>query len=120
MIKISIFIILFCFGLWGLLSGLFFPEYRSEIFLGMILPLLLGIYSMSRNKHVYNKTPLKLTGTMTINFFLKLIIYGLYFVIILGFYTFREVPFIVSFVGFFIVLYGIEAYYLHKLFNKIN
>lgn len=120
MIKIVISIILFCIGIWGILSGLFFPGYKSEIFLGMILPLLIGIYSISVNKYIYNKTPEKLTRAMVINFFLKLIIYGLYIAILLGFYTFREVPFIVSFVGFFIVLYGIEAYYLRKLFNKIN
>jgi hypothetical protein len=60
------------------------------------------------------------TGWMIKSFFGKMIIYGLYFVIILGFYTFQALPFVSSFVGFFIVLHMIEALYFNKLFKEKN
>lgn len=110
-------LIIFCLGSFGILSGIFFEEYKIEIFLGMIMPLTVGILTVILSYKVYLKDPEKLTGWMIKSFFGKMIIYGLYFVIILGFYTFHALPFVSSFVGFFIVLHMIEALYFNKLFK---
>jgi hypothetical protein len=110
--------IFFCIGLWGITSNLLYEDYIIEIFLGMIAPLLIGVFSIMTTTAKFKKEPENLTKAMTKNFFIKIIVYGLYVTVILGFYTFNEIPFIVSFVGFFIILYGLEAYYLKKLFKK--
>ncbi len=111
-------LIIFCLGSFGILSGIFFIEYKTEIFLGMTMPLIVGILTVISTYKVYQKDPGKLTGWMIKSFFLKMIIYGLYFVIILGFYTFHALPFVSSFVGFFFVLHMIEALYFKKLFKN--
>lgn len=118
MIRFLLSLIIFCLGSFGILSGIFFEEYKTEIFLGMIMPLIVGILTVISIYKIYLTDPGKLTGWMIKSFFGKMIIYGLYFAIILVFYTFHALSFVISFVGFFIVLHMIEALYFNKLFKE--
>ena len=47
-----------------------------------------------------------------------MILFALYFIIILSFYTFEPIPFVISFTGFFILFYVIEAVFLQKLIQS--
>jgi hypothetical protein len=49
-------------------------------------------------------------------FAIKLVFFGAYLTVGLRVLSLRPVPFVVSFTGYFIVLYLIEALYLKRLF----
>lgn len=108
------------FGIAGLMGGVLFDQYIYEIFLGMIAPLIVGTISIQLSKNVFKKSPQKLTASLTKSFFMKMIFFAAYFIIILSFYTFEPIPFVVSFTGFFILFYIIEAVFLQKLIQSNN
>lgn len=116
--KFIISILILGLGISGLVSGTVFPQYIKEIFIGMIAPLLVTIFSIAWIKHVSKADPGKITATMTKSFFIKMVLFTLYFIIILRFYTFETIPFVISFTGFFILFYIIEAIFLQKLFKS--
>ena len=107
-------------GIAGLISGILYQQYVNEIFLGMIAPLVVGIVSIQISKNVYQKSPEKLTTSLTKSFFIKMVLYALYFIVILSFYNFEPIPFVISFTGFFILFYVIEAVLLQKLIQSTN
>jgi len=111
-------IILLGFGISGLVGGTIYSQYLSEIFLGMIAPLLVTVISIIWINKVFKADPEKITATMTKSFFIKMVLIALYFIIIFSFYTFKPNPFVLSFTGFFILFYIIEAVFLQKLFQS--
>lgn len=116
--KFIISILILGLGISGLVSGTIFPQYIKEIFIGMIAPLLVAIFSIAWIKNVSKADPGKITATMTKSFFIKMVLFALYFIIIMSFYTFEPTPFVISFTGFFILFYIIEVIFLQKLFKS--
>ncbi|MEE9573312.1 MAG: hypothetical protein V3W20_09715 [Candidatus Neomarinimicrobiota bacterium] len=116
--KFIISIIILGLGISGLVGGLVFPQYIKEIFIGMLAPLFVTLFSIIWVKKVFTTDPEKLTATMTKSFFIKMVLFALYFIIILRFYSFKPSPFVISFTGFFILFYIIEAIFLQKLFQS--
>jgi hypothetical protein len=55
---------------------------------------------------------------MATAFVLKMIFFGTYVAVMLRVMRFRPVPFVISFTGYFIGLYLIEALYLKRLFSE--
>jgi len=115
--KFIISIIILGLGISSLVGGTIYSQYLSEIFLGMVAPLLVTIFSIFWIEKVFKTDKEKVTATMTKSFFVKMVLFALYFIIILSFYTFEPNPFIISFTGFFILFYIIEAMFLQKLFQ---
>ncbi len=115
--KYILYIILLGFGITGLVGGTIYPQYLYEIFIGMLAPSLVTIFSIIWIKKVFKTDPEKTTSTMAKSFFIKMVLFALYFIIILSFYTFEPNPFVISFTGFFILFYTIEAIFLQKLFQ---
>ena len=115
--KFIVSIIILGFGITGLVGGTIFSEYFIEILLGMTAPLLVTIISILWIKKVFKIDPEKTTATMTKAFFIKMVLFALYFIIILSIYTFEPNPFVISFTGFFILFYIIEAMFLQNLFQ---
>lgn len=115
--KFIISILILGIGFSGLIGGTVFPQYIIEIFIGMAAPLLVTIFSIIWIKKVFKADPEKLTSTMAKSFFIKMVLFALYFIIILSFYAFEPNPFVISFTGFFILFYIIEAMFLQKLFQ---
>jgi len=115
--KFIISIVILGLGISGLVGSAVFPQYIKEIFIGMIVPLLVTIFSIMWIKKVFKTDPEKITATMTKSFFIKMVLFALYFIIILSFYAFEPNPFVISFTGFFILFYIIEAIFLQKLFQ---
>ncbi|NOZ04247.1 MAG: hypothetical protein GXO92_06535 [FCB group bacterium] len=114
--KFSLFLILFCFGAWGIISGLM-PRYTGEIFFGMIAPLLVGVTTVLLVKRTHNKDPRKMTDFLVKALIAKMVLYGVYIVIIMVILAFDPIAFIISFAGFFILLHGLEALYFTKTFR---
>ena len=112
-----LYIILLGFGIAGFVGGTIYPQYLSEIFLGMAAPLLVTIFSIFWIERIFKTDKEKLTATMAKSFFIKMVLFAFYFIIILSFYTFEAIPFVINFTGFFILFYIIEAIFLQKLFQ---
>ena len=113
--KFIISIVILGLGISGLVVGTVSSQYSSEILLGMIAPLLVSIFSIQFVKRANLASPKKLIGTLTKSFFIKMVLFALYFIIILTFYAFDPIPFVISFTCFFILFYIIEAIFLQKL-----
>ncbi len=112
----SISIALFCLGTWGLIARAM-DQYVNEVFLGMIVPLVVGICFIFFISFVHQKNPQKLTNSMIKAFAIKMIIYAIYFVVIFTFCTFTPFPFILSFAGYFLTLHLCEALLLRSKFK---
>ena len=116
--KFIISILFLGFGISGLIGVTIFPEYFIEIILGMLAPLLVSIISIIQINNLYKNDPQKITATITKSFLFKMIFFAIYFIIILSIYAFKPIPFVISFTGFFILFYVIEAVFLQKLFRS--
>jgi len=115
-VKIQVCILFSCIGSWALVSFMF-PQAAVEILLGMLGPLLLAIGTLILVERTYRKAPRKLTSLMTQAFFGKMLFYGVYVGVIVGFYSFQALPFAVSFTVYFIGLHLTEALYFQALFR---
>ena len=105
-------------GLAGLIGGTFYSNYFSEIFLGMVAPLLLSIVSILWSESSFKKSPQILTNTLIKTFIARAIFFALYFILIFTYYDFEQIPFIISFTSFFMIFYVIEALFLQKLIKS--
>jgi len=80
-------------------------------------PLLLAIVTLILVERTYRKAPQKLTSLMTKAFMGKMLFYGVYVSVIVGFYSFQALPFAVSFTVYFIGLHLTEALYFQAVFR---
>jgi len=117
--KLIIYMFFFTLGSWGLAAGLFFPAFRWEMFLGMIAPLVIGLLTLFCEKKIYDRNPADLTPFMLKAFAGKMIFYGAYFIYIFTFYTFNPMPFIISFICYFITLHISEALFFKSIFKQV-
>jgi hypothetical protein len=115
--KIIGFIIFLSLASWLLVCWVIVPEAPLEIFLGMLAPLLVGIFTLILVERIYRREPAKLTSFMASAFLVKMVLYGVYVLLILGWYSFQPTPFIVSFSIYFVGLHMVEALYFRSLFN---
>ena len=89
-----------------------------EILFGMLGPLAAASGTWFLAAWVYRERPEELTGLMVAAFVLKMIFFGAYVAVMLRVIGFRPVPFVVSFTGYFVGLYLMEALYLKRLFSE--
>jgi len=89
-----------------------------EVLFGMLGPLAVASGTWLLVSWVYRERPEELTGLMAAAFFLKMVFFGAYVAAMLRIMEFRPVPFVVSFTGYFIGLYLMEALYLKRLFSQ--
>jgi hypothetical protein len=89
-----------------------------EIFFGMLGPLAVTSGTWVFAARIYRERPEQLTGFMASALVLKLVFFGAYVAAMLRIMRFRPIPFVVSFTGYFIGLYLIEALYLKRLFSE--
>ncbi|MEE8436749.1 MAG: hypothetical protein V3S22_00265 [Candidatus Neomarinimicrobiota bacterium] len=117
--KIYLFIISFCVGIWGLSSSIF-PEYSREILMGMLMPLAVTLISLQRLKFISRTRPDDLSKFLIKAFVLKMLLYGGFIVILFTFYAFHQIAFIISFAGYFIALFATEAILLKSTLEKLT
>ena len=89
-----------------------------EVLFGMLGPLAAASGTWLLVTWAYRERPGEVTGLLTAAFVLKMIFFGGYVAIMLRVARFRPIPFVVSFTGYFIGIYLIEALYLKRLFSE--
>ena len=88
-----------------------------EILFGMLGPLVATTSTWVMAERIYRQRAEALTAVMVTAFAAKIVFFGAYIAIAILLLRFRPVPFVVSFTGYFITLYLMEALYLRRLFS---
>ena len=89
-----------------------------EILFGMLGPLIATTSSWVLAERIYRQRAEILTTVMATAFVAKIVFFGAYISVVILLLRFRPVPFFISFTGYFIVLYLMEALYLRRLFSE--
>ena len=118
--RFSFILIVFCFGSWSVFSWIIIKAYISELFLGMIVPLVIGLFTVTKIQSIFTSDPGELTSFMMKSFIGKLVIYGVYMMGIVTFSPFNERPFFISFMGYFITLHVLEAFFIRSVFIRFS
>ena len=118
--RFSFILIVFCFGSWSLISWMIIKDYIFELFLGMIVPLIIGLFTVTKIQSIFTSDPGELTSFMMKSFIGKLVIYGVYMMGIVAFSPFNERPFFISFMGYFITLHVLEAFFIRSVFIRFS
>jgi hypothetical protein len=92
-------------------------ETSLEVLCGMLGPLAVASVTWILVERTYRRNPEGLTGIMATAFFGKLVFFGVYVAVMLRVVSLRPVPFVVSFVCYFIALYLMDMMYLRRLFS---
>jgi len=95
-------------GILGLSAG-FFPDYRSELFLGWIVPAVAGLLTVYFILKAAKKDIGSVTKVIAKGFVVKMVYYGIILFILFKLYSFEPIPFVCSFAGFFLGLHALEA-----------
>lgn len=107
-----------CLGSAAVVGGWMAPHARGEILLGMLMPWLVATASLVLADRVYRRDPPQLTPFMVKAFAAKMIMFGLYVVIVVAGLNMAPRPFIISFAAYFIVLHLVEALCLRRMFES--
>ncbi|MBC8346149.1 MAG: hypothetical protein ISR82_08030 [Candidatus Marinimicrobia bacterium] len=102
-------------GIFGLGVGIR-PDYTFEILLGIFLPYIVTTIELFFIFHVIKKEPQLTTKILMTGFVGKMIIFGIYLLIIFNFYSFAPYPFVISFAGSFLAFHTLEAFVLKSLY----
>lgn len=104
-------------GSW-LVIGAIEPTLHPEVFWGMAGPLLATVGTWVAIALTHSRAPGRLNSVMVAGFALKAVFFGAYVVVMLRVLAVRPVPFVVSFTGYFIALYAMEALFLRRLLRS--
>ena len=101
-------------GIAGIFSR-FFDSMISEIFLGLIGPVLVGFITIFYMIKYSNSRAIRFNKMLVRGFAIKFIFYGVFIITIFTVYSFKLVPFMCSFTVSFIGLHMMEAIVLKKI-----
>jgi len=97
------------------IAGLIFPNLLLELFIGWLGPVIAGFSTIFFVIQAAKKDPYSITKTLAVGFIFKMVYYGLYIIIFFKLYSFKPIPFLCSFAGFFLGLHGLEATIIYSL-----
>jgi len=103
---------------WLVATAVFGTAATGELLLGMVGPLAAVVVAWVIAERIWRANPERLTAVMIAAFAAKMVFFGAYVAVMLKVLAFRPVPFVASFTGHFIGLYGMEAVYLRRLFTQ--
>ena len=101
-------------GIAGIFSR-FFDSMISEIFLGLVGPVLVGFITIFFMIKYSNSRAIRFNKMLVRGFAIKFIFYGLFIITIFTVYSFKPIPFMCSFTVSFIGLHMMEAVVLKKI-----
>ena len=101
-------------GIAGIFSS-FFDNMISEIFLGLVGPVLVGFMTIFFMIKYSNSRAIRFNRMLVRGFAIKFIFYGVFIITIFTVYSFKPVPFMCSFTSSFIGLHLMEAIVLKKI-----
>ena len=102
---------------WLAISGIA-KTLNPELAWGMAGPLVTTVGTWLAVARTHAAAPEKLAGVMMAGFALKAVLFGVYVVVMLRVLALRPVLFVVSFTGYFIALYAMEALFLRRLLRS--
>jgi hypothetical protein len=105
---------------WLVVAGTAGMRANPEALYGMLGPLAVASVSWAVTERTYRSRPERLTGVMVKGLAIKAVFFGAYVVVMLRVMTLRPVPFVLSFTGYFIGLYAMEALFMRRLFADAN
>jgi hypothetical protein len=100
---------------WLVVSAIGGSRVNPEALFGMAGPLAGACATWVAIHRAHTSAPERLTAVMMGGFGLKMVFYGAYVAVMLRGLQLRAVPFVVSFTGYFIALYALEALFLRRL-----
>ena len=101
---------------WAALGALGGAAVSPEAGFGMAAPLACVVCSWLVTARIHAVDPARVTGAMVVGLGAKAILFAAYVVLMVRVIGVRPVPFVLSFAGFFIALYAMEASFLRQLF----
>jgi hypothetical protein len=90
---------------------------KVAVLLGMSAPLVMTTGSWMLAERTYKRDPQAVTSLMIGGFLFKVVFFGLYVAATMTLLSPRPVPFVASFVVYFVGLYLTEALLLRRLFT---
>jgi hypothetical protein len=103
-------------ALWACIGFVGGPAASPEAGYALAGPLVAAVGSWLITARVHAADPGKVTSAMVAGFGVKALLFGAYVVVAVRGLGLRPFPFALSFAGFFVVLYAVEAYFLWQLF----
>ena len=103
-------------GVWLVATAIVGTRTGVDVLAGMAGPLIIATSTWVMIERTYRRHPERLTALMITAFGVKMVFFGAYVAIALMALSVRPIPFVTSFIGYFIGLYLIEALYLRRLF----
>ena len=91
------------------------PAAHPEVLFGLLGPLASAGATAVLTERTYHAAPERVTRVMLGALAAKVVFFGVYVVVMLEGLALRPVPFAVSFAGYFVLLYGMEALFLQRL-----
>jgi hypothetical protein len=101
---------------WAAIGVMGGEAVSPEAGLGLAAPLLAVVCSWLVTARIHAADPARVTGAMVVSMGAKAVLFAAYVVVIVRGVGVRPIPFALSFAGFFIALYAMEAYFLRQLF----
>ena len=101
-------------GIAGIFSS-FFDNVITEIFLGLVGPVLVGFITIFFMIKYSNSRAIRFNRMLVRGFAIKFIFYGVFIITIFTVYSFKPIPFMCSFTVSFIGLHMMEAIVLKKI-----
>ncbi|MGE0444857.1 MAG: hypothetical protein AB7P99_06470 [Vicinamibacterales bacterium] len=103
---------------WGAVTAATGPRLHPELLWGLLGPLAAACGTWVVTARAFRVNPQALTAVMVAGLAVKAVFFGLYVVVMLRGLDLRPAPFVGSFTGFFVALYGMEALFLKRLFAR--
>ena len=91
------------------------PRVMPELPFAIAGPLLSAIVSWQLLERTQRSAPERLTTVMIASFGVKVLLFGLYLVVMLKVLALRPLPFMSSFTGYYVALHVVEAAFLRRL-----
>jgi hypothetical protein len=89
--------------------------FAREIVFGMVAPLVSTVVSWRLLERTHASAPERLTNVMISAFGIKMLLFGVYVVVMLAVLSLRPLPFMLSFTSYYVTLHLIEASLLKQL-----
>ena len=91
---------------------------RPELLFGMLGPLAAVATSWILIERASRRDAVQVTSVLMKSFLLKFVFFGIYVAVMIRGLALRPVPFIMTFTGYFLALYAVEALLLQRLSSR--
>jgi putative effector of murein hydrolase LrgA (UPF0299 family) len=105
-------------AVWAVVLWVFGPAVARDVALGIAGPLVAVVVTWVLVVRTHRRSPADVTRVMVAGFAGKMIFFGVYVVAVWTEAAPDPIPFIASFTGSFLTLYGVEAILLDRLFRS--